>query len=101
MAWYRFDAARGLLTLQVQAQPGARTAPDQPVFQPYGEDALKVRIAAPAVDGRANQALCELIAARLRVAPADVEVTRGAGTRRKVVTVRIAAFDPAALCVTK
>ena len=97
MAWYRFDAARGLLTLQVQvqAQPGARTAPDQAVFQPYGEDALKVRVAAPAVDGRANQALCELIAARLRVAPGDVEVTHGAGARRKVVTVRIAAFDPA------
>lgn len=101
MPWYRFDAARGLLTLQVQAQPGARVAPGQPVFQAYGDNALKVRIAAPAIDGRANQALCELIAARLRVAPACVEVTRGAGARRKVVTVRIAAFDPASLCDAK
>jgi uncharacterized protein (TIGR00251 family) len=101
MSWYRFDAAHGLLTLQVQAQPGARTAPDQPGIEAYGEEAIKVRIAAPAVDGRANQALCELIAARLRVAPGNVQVTRGAGARRKVVTVRIAAFDPALLCSAK
>jgi uncharacterized protein (TIGR00251 family) len=101
VAWYRFDAARGLLTLQVQAQPGARRAPNQTDIEAYGEDALKVRIAAPAVDGRANQAMCELIAARLQVAPGRVEVTRGAGARRKVVTVRIAVFDPALLCSAK
>jgi uncharacterized protein (TIGR00251 family) len=101
MSWYRFDAAHGLLVLQVQAQPGARKAPGQNDIEAYGEDALKVRIAAPAVDGRANQALCELIAARLQVAPAKVEVTRGANARRKVVTVRVAAFDPALLCSAK
>ena len=97
MAWYRFDAARGLLTLQVQAQPGAKTAG----IEPYGDDALKVRIAAPAVDGRANDALCELIAARLQVARGNVQVTRGATARRKVLTVRIADFDPAVLCNAK
>lgn len=97
MAWWRFDAARGLLTLQVQAQPGA----SKPGIEPYGDDALKVRIAAPAVDGRANQALCELLAQRLQVAPARVEVLRGAASRRKVVAVRIAAFDPARLCDAK
>jgi uncharacterized protein (TIGR00251 family) len=94
MPWYRFDAEQQLLTLQVQAQPGAK----RPGFEPYGEDALKVRIAAPAVDGRANEALCELIAGRLKVARSRVEVTRGHAARRKTVTVRVANFDPAALC---
>jgi len=94
MPWYRFDAARGVLTLQVQAQPGAK----RPGFEPYGEDALKVRIAAPAVDGRANEALCEAIAQRLHVAPSRVEVTRGHTARRKTVTVQVADFDPAMLC---
>lgn len=94
MGWHRFDAARGLLTLSIQAQPGAK----KPGFEPYGEDALKVRIAAPAVDGRANDALCELIAERLGVAKSAVQVLRGASARRKLVEVRIARFDPALLC---
>ena len=94
MTWYRFDAARGLLTLQVQAQPGAK----RPGIEAYGEDALKVRIAAPAVDGRANDALCALIAERLKIAPSRVEVTRGMTARRKQVTAQVAAFDPASLC---
>ena len=94
MPWYRYDAAQELLTLQVQAQPGAK----KPGFEPYGTDLLKVRVAAPAVDGRANEALCELIAARLRVAPSRVAVTRGHSARRKTVTVRLASFDPAVLC---
>lgn len=97
MAWWRFDAERGLLTLQVQAQPGAKT----PGFEPYGEDILKVRITAPAVDGRANEALCALVAERLRVARSQVQVTRGATARRKQVTVRVAAFDPACLHAPK
>jgi len=94
MSWYRFDAAPGLLTLQIQAQPGAK----KPGFEPYGENLLKARIAAPAVDGRANEALCELVASRLKVARSKVEVTRGHASRRKTVTVRVASFDPAALC---
>lgn len=94
MGWHRFDTARGVLTLSIMAQPGAK----KPGFEPYGEDSLKVRIAAPAVDGRANDALCELIAARLGLAKSAVQVVRGAGARRKLVEVRTASFDPALLC---
>lgn len=94
MSWYRFDAARGLLILQVLAQPGAK----KPGIEVHGEDAIKVRIAAPAVDGRANAALCELIAARLGVAKSKVEVTRGLTARRKLLRVEIERFDPALLC---
>jgi len=94
MSWYRYDAARGLLTLTVHAQPGAK----KPGIAPHGEDALKVRINAPAIEGRANAALCELIAQRLGVAKSAVQVLRGDSGRRKIVEVRIAAFDPAALC---
>ena len=94
MPWYRFDAASGLLTLSIQAQPGAK----KPGIEAYGEDALKVRIAAPAVDGRANEALCELIAERLGVAQSAVRVVRGAAARRKLVEVRTSRFDPNLLC---
>lgn len=94
MSWYRFDAGPGLLTLQVLAQPGAKKTG----IEVHGEDVIKIRVAAPAVDGRANGALCELIADRLGVAKSKVEVTRGLSARRKVLCVEIDRFDPALLC---
>jgi uncharacterized protein (TIGR00251 family) len=54
-----------------------------------------VRVNAPPVDGRANDALCRLIAARAGVAPSRVSVVRGAKARDKVV--RVEGVDQAAL----
>jgi hypothetical protein len=48
---------------------------------------LAVRVTAPPVDGRANEALCRLIAKRARVGVRRVSVVRGAGRREKVVRV--------------
>ena len=49
---------------------------------------LLVRVTAPPVDGRANDALCRLIAKRARVGVRRVSVVRGAGAREKVVRVQ-------------
>jgi uncharacterized protein len=46
-----------------------------------------VRVTAPPVDGRANEALCTLIAKRARVGAQSVSVVRGASAREKVVRV--------------
>jgi uncharacterized protein len=51
------------------------------------EGVLVVRVTAPPVDGRANEALCRLIAKRARVGVRSVSVIRGAGAREKVVRV--------------
>ena len=90
MTWYRYDAARGELHLAVHVQPGAHSAGTAL----HGEDALKVRVAAPAVDGRANDALCAYLAGLLGIAPSRVRVTRGASSRRKAVTAAVASFNP-------
>jgi uncharacterized protein (TIGR00251 family) len=48
---------------------------------------LLVRVAAPAHDGRANRALCRLLADRLAVAPSRVAIVRGQRSREKLVEV--------------
>ncbi|MFT3865906.1 MAG: DUF167 domain-containing protein [Solirubrobacterales bacterium] len=53
---------------------------------------LRARVSAPPVDGRANRALCKLIAARLGVPPSRVSVVRGAKSRDKLVAVE--GLDP-------
>ncbi len=56
---------------------------------------LQARVMAPPVDGKANRALCRLIAKRLRVAPSKVSVVRGEKSRDKLV--RVEGIDADAL----
>jgi len=49
---------------------------------------LHARVSAPPVDGRANRALCRLIADRAGVAPSKVSVLRGQRSREKVIRVK-------------
>lgn len=48
---------------------------------------LIARVSAPPVDGKANAALCKLLAKRLGVPPSTVAVIRGQSARDKVVSV--------------
>jgi uncharacterized protein (TIGR00251 family) len=48
---------------------------------------LRARVSAPPVDGKANKALCRLIAKRVGVAPSRVSVVRGQKSRDKLVRV--------------
>ena len=79
------------LTLTLHIQPGAKKTE---VSGEYG-DALKIRLAAPPVDGKANAALLEFIADRLGVAKSAVTLKSGQTSRRKVVEVGAAPDDSA------
>ena len=46
-----------------------------------------IRVTAPPVDGRANEALCRLVAKRAGVAPSRVTVVRGHTARHKMLEV--------------
>lgn len=48
---------------------------------------LQARVSAPPVDGKANQALCRLIAKQAGVAPSRVSVLRGEKSRQKLLLV--------------
>jgi uncharacterized protein (TIGR00251 family) len=51
-------------------------------------DALKVRVAAPPVDGQANAALVALVAETFGVARSAVSIVAGEGSRDKIVAIK-------------
>ncbi len=51
-------------------------------------DALKVRLKAPPVEGKANDALVKFLAERLAVSKSQIEILSGHTSRTKVVRVR-------------
>jgi hypothetical protein len=86
-----FEAVPGGTRFRVRAQPRAsRTA----LVGEHG-DALRVRLAAPPVDGAANDELTRFLAKRLRIAPSRVAVIAGAGGRDKLV--RVEGVEPDAV----
>ncbi|MHB8682166.1 MAG: DUF167 domain-containing protein [Acidimicrobiales bacterium] len=78
-----YDTATDGLVLRVHVQPGAgRDA----IVGTHG-DALKLRVAAPPVSGRANEAVLGLLAHELGVPAASLEITAGGTGRAKRVRV--------------
>ncbi|HEY1273477.1 MAG TPA: DUF167 domain-containing protein [Thermoleophilaceae bacterium] len=75
----------------VRAQPRARR--DEIAGERDG--AVLVRVTAPPVEGKANDAVRKLIAKRLGVAPTLVSVVRGGSSRDKVI--EVAGMDDAEL----
>lgn len=59
--------------MRLKVVPGSRR--DQ-IVGPYG-DRLKVKVAAPPEDGRANQAVCQLLAVQLGIASRAVTIIAG------------------------
>ncbi len=71
----------GRLLLTLHIQPGAKKTE---VCGLHG-DALKIRLAAPPVDGKANAALLAFVADRLDLPKSAVSLKSGQTSRRKVV----------------
>lgn len=81
--WFRFDDVRNVLCISVHVQPNARTTG---ITGKHGE-ALKIRVAAPPLDQRANRVLIDFIAQKLGVPSTNVGVVRGLKSRSKLVEV--------------
>lgn len=74
--------------LHVWAQPGASRSGLASIH----DGCLKIRIAAPPADGRANTEIIRFLANLLKVPRSAVTIQRGASSRRKIVS--IANVDP-------
>ena len=87
--WLRENGGRATLTLHIQ--PGAKKTE---IAGLHG-DALKIRLAAPPVDGKANVALIDFIAERLGLPKSTVSLKSGQTSRRKVLEIAAAPKDAA------
>ena len=85
VAWRREESVDGQVTLQLtlHVQPGASRTE---VTRTHG-DALKVRLAAPPVDGKANAELLRFLAEVFGVPRRNVTLLRGESSRAKVVRI--------------
>jgi len=92
VSWYR-RRPDGTLAVAIHAQPGAKRTE---VAGVHGE-ALRIRIAAPPVEGRANEALVEFLARLFEVARRDVVLVAGETSRQKRFEIRGSRVDPASI----
>ncbi|NMG29203.1 DUF167 domain-containing protein [Aromatoleum evansii] len=86
MEWLR-EAADGGLVLTLHIQPGAKKTE----FVGLHGEAMKIRLAAPPVDGKANAALCAFLADFCKLPKSAVTLLSGETSRAK--RVRIAGGD--------
>ena len=73
----------GAVTFAVKVHPRAKK---NAITGEVG-DALKIALTAPPVEGRANQAVIELLAEVLRVPRGSVSIAAGQSSRNKVIRV--------------
>lgn len=89
--WYHWQGNKLVLTLVIQPR-----AKRDEIVGPHGE-ALKVRITAPPVDGKANAHLCAWFARLCGVAKSQVEVLTGEASRHKRLVITAPLHLPAGI----
>lgn len=92
MNWYRQED-NGKLILSLYIQPGAKNTR----FAGLHGDALKISLAAPPIEGKANKALIKFLANCFQVSANQVSIKRGEHSRYKLVEIEQATIDPGLL----
>jgi uncharacterized protein (TIGR00251 family) len=70
------------VSLRIKAQPAASKNEFCGI---YGEDAIKIRIKAPAVEGAANKELTKFLSKRFKVPKSEVVFKSGQNSKIKIV----------------
>jgi len=70
------------VTLRIKAQPSASKSEFAGL---YGDDAIKIRIAAPAVEGAANKELTKFLSKQFKVSKSNIEFKSGQNSKIKIV----------------
>jgi hypothetical protein len=85
-SWARIDGP-GVILLRVKAVPGARRTEIAGVLGEGEQARLKIRVSAPPEGGKANKAICALVAKALGVKPRDVSVIAGQTNPEKTLRI--------------
>ncbi|MCD6212893.1 MAG: YggU family protein [Sulfurovum sp.] len=78
--FYKIDENR--VSIRIKAQPSASKNEFCGI---YGEDAIKIRIKAPAVEGAANKELVKFLAKSFKVSKSDIIFKTGQNSKIKIV----------------
>jgi len=77
-----YEIIGGRVSLRIKAQPAASK---NEFCGLYGEEAVKIRIKAPAVEGAANKELIKFLAKSFKVAKSEVTFRSGHHSKIKIV----------------
>ena len=78
--FYEFN--EGTVSLRIKAQPNASKSE---FCELYGEDAIKIRIKAPAVEGAANKELVKFLSKSFKVPKSDIIFKTGQNSKIKII----------------
>jgi uncharacterized protein (TIGR00251 family) len=78
--FYEFN--EGHVSLRIKAQPNASKSE---FCELYGEDAIKIRIKAPAVEGAANKELVKFLSKSFKVPKSDIIFKTGQNSKIKII----------------
>jgi len=78
--FYKIDGEK--VSIRIKAQPAASK---NEFCEIYGEDAIKIRIKAPAVEGAANKELIKFLSKSFKVSKSDIIFKTGQNSKIKII----------------
>jgi len=88
LSWFKHDV--DAITLKIYVQPGAK---QNEIVGLHGE-ALKIRLSARSIDGRANDALIKYLALLFKIPLRQVAIVQGEKSRHKTVVIVRSNMEP-------
>ena len=80
--WYNWKSGDLLLRLKVQTRASTEK------FAELLEDRIKLRIKAPAVDGKANEAIIKVLSREFRTPKSHIQILSGHSSKKKLVLIQ-------------
>ncbi len=77
-----YSENENFIILKIKAQPNASKSE---LVGFYGDDAIKIRLAAPAVEGAANKELVKFISKKFKIAKNDIIFKSGQNSKIKLI----------------
>ena len=78
----KYEVSESNTTLTIRVIPRAKKSE---ISQVLDDGTIKIRLTAPPVEGKANQALVKLLADKFRIPSSNIEIISGKKGRNKVV----------------